>query len=95
MKAQAYSNVETFLNEQVLRATTAMAIKDLYGNDAFKQEIENNNSRYFYLTEFTTTQLEVYAQNRAKYKTFKDFAPYLLEQYNKNMDDLLKKAKKN
>jgi hypothetical protein len=93
MKAQAYSNVETFLNEQVLRATTAMAIKALYGNDAFKQEIEYNNSRYFYLTEFTTTQLEVYDKNRDKYKTFKDFAPYLLDQYNKNMDDLLKKAK--
>jgi len=87
MRKQAYSNVETFLNEQILRGITTYALKQ-NGKDYLKYE----TNRGFYLTEFTVEQIEYYQANRDKFKTFDDFVPYLLEQYNENRGELLNNA---
>lgn len=90
MMEQAYGSISTFYNEQIIRAMEVIAQKDLYGNTYAKREIELNERSGFYLTRFTVEQLEYYRENRDTYKTFKDFIPYLLKQYEKNQEELLR-----
>lgn len=89
MMMNSYGSVETFFNEQILRGVTSLAAKDLYGDPSFWAEKREHIGRGFYLTDFTIKQLEYYEENRDKYKTFKDFVPYLLEQYHNNANILL------
>lgn len=79
MKSQAYPDVATFLNEQVLRAVEVLAAEDLYGADAVEENITYQESRGFYLTRFIVEELKVYKTNRALYPTFKEFVPELLK----------------
>lgn len=94
MKKMAYGVYTTFMNEQVLRSAVAVAAKELYGESKYETILKYEKNNGFYLTEFTVEQLDYYSKNRDKYKDFKDFVPYLLEQYNKNMDKLLEQAPK-
>lgn len=79
MRKQAYGAVEVFLNEQVLRAATALAVRERHGDDAFRQNVKNNVSWGFYLTPFVVEQLDYYATHRDQFPTFREFAPYLLD----------------
>jgi hypothetical protein len=90
MKMKKYNIYTVFFYEQVLRAVEAIAYKDLYSESHYKAKIKGEEKNGFYLTEFTVKQLEYYRENRDKYKTFKDFVPYLFEQYYKNQEELLK-----
>jgi hypothetical protein len=82
MVKQAYSNVSTFFNEQVLRAVTAIASRDLYGEASYASEITYNEERGFYLTRFVAEVLAGYTKQRDKYPKFTDFVPVLLDRIN-------------
>lgn len=77
MRSQAYGDIGSFLNEQVLRAAEVLAAKDLYGVAEAKATLQYNEARGFYLTQFVVEQLEYYRSNREQYPTFRDYAPYL------------------
>jgi hypothetical protein len=79
MKQMAYTSVETFLNEQVIRAVQAIAEGELYSEEHKRASIERDEARHFYLTSFVVEQLEDYAANRDDYSRFTDFVPVLLE----------------
>ncbi|MBI9015213.1 MAG: DUF4932 domain-containing protein [Clostridiales bacterium] len=89
MSRMAYSSVETFLNEQIIRALTAYAVRDIKGDSYFKVEQDYNTNKGFYLTEFTVEQIGDYLENRDIYETLDDFIPVLLERYYENMEMLL------
>jgi len=78
MRQQAYSSVGTYINEQVLRAVTALAMRDLYGEDGYLKAIEYEKSRSFMWTKEIADMLTEYRSNREAYPTFDDFVPILL-----------------
>ncbi|MDD4299013.1 MAG: DUF4932 domain-containing protein, partial [Bacilli bacterium] len=84
----------SFYNEQIIRAQEAIAQRDIYGDTYYHKTIEYNEDIGFYLTKFTIEQLEYYKENRDKYKNFKEFVPYLLQQYDENHEELLKLVNK-
>lgn len=95
MRKQAYGSVETFFNEQLLRAVTILAVGDLYDEQLYNKRLTYNIEKGFYLTEFTIEQLKYYRNHRDEYKTFDEFIPYLFMKYNENQQDLLKVVKYN
>lgn len=79
MAGQLYTNVHTFVNEQVLRAVCALAMKDLYGRAAYERDIAVNEGRGFYLTRHLAEYLEAnYRAERDAFPTFADFAPEII-----------------
>lgn len=80
MKQQAYTNVTTFLNEQVLRAVEVISARDLFTPEIEAEILQNQEKRGFYLTKYLVEQLEYYQANRDLYPTFLDFVPYIYEQ---------------
>ncbi len=78
MRAQAYGNVHTFMNEQVLRAVTTIAAEELHGREAYESYLAYEKERSFYLTEDVIDILRDYQNNRDVYPTFDDFVPVLL-----------------
>ena len=92
MRQQAYGSVETFLNEQVLRAATTLASGDLYGPEARARDLAYNEKRGFYLTAFTVAELERYRTTRDKYAGLGEFVPELLGAYLEHLAELVKKA---
>ncbi len=78
MNRQAYSNVHTFMNEQVLRAITTLAAEELYSAAAYEHYLEFERSMSFYLTDEIIAILRDYQANRDQYPTFDDFVPVLL-----------------
>jgi hypothetical protein len=81
MKKMAYGNVETFLNEQVLRAVVVLGVKDLLGDEAARARVQQEESIGFYLTQSTVGLLESYRQRRSEYATFEAFVPEILRSY--------------
>ncbi len=94
MEQMAYGDVETFFNEQVLRAAVLLGTKDLYGESAYVHGLEEERELGFYLTDFTVEQLEYYRANRDKYPDFVQFVPYLLDQYKQHQEELLRLVEK-
>lgn len=92
MAQMAYPNVETFFNEQVLRAAVLLGTKDLYGELESARGLEYEILTGFYLTEFTVEQLKFYQANRDQYPDFVQFVPYLLEQYKQHQEELISLA---
>jgi len=79
MRAQAYTNIATYLNEQVIRAAQAIAEEELHGPERREVSIQSDESRGFHMTSFIVEQLEEYATNRDTYPKFTDFIPVLLD----------------
>jgi len=97
MADQAYPSVETFMNEQVLRAATTLAAREIYGEDAYLEALGYEESRGFYLyeesrgfylTEHIVGLLEYYRTHRDEYPTFRDFAPYMLDRLDEDKEEL-------
>lgn len=79
MSDQLYTNVHTFVNEQVIRAIGALAMKDLYGRAAYERDLAVNEGRGFYLTRHLAEYLEEnYRSQRDVFPTFVDFAPEII-----------------
>ncbi|MBE3519961.1 MAG: DUF4932 domain-containing protein [Firmicutes bacterium] len=78
MRDMAYPNVHVFMNEQVLRAVTALAARDLYGEADYEAAVDREQASGFYLTELVIEELEVYRASRDRYPRFTDFVPHLL-----------------
>lgn len=89
MQAQAYSSLATYLNEQVLRAVESLAVRDLFGDEAYHQHVTRNEMSGFHFTGYLAEYVqENYVPNRGTYPTFREFAPGLLEEMARlNPDD--------
>lgn len=79
MRQMAYTSVEIFMNEQVLRAVTTLAAEEIYGADVYESRLQNELRRSFYLTDEIIDILRDYHASRQTYPTFADFVPTLLE----------------
>lgn len=90
MKKHDYSTVQAFFNEQVVRAVTALAARELYGYFQYIDTVKREEEIGFYLTGYTTEKLQEYIAKRNVYGSFDEFVPYLLEQYYNDMEELLK-----
>jgi len=75
----------TFFEEQIIRAATALALEDAFGQEALKEEIRTLQDNGFYLTPFTIDQLRHYRDHRDKFPDFAGFLPYLLKQYQQRL----------
>jgi hypothetical protein len=91
MKAQAYNNVQIFMNELVLRAITTIAAEELYGPEAYQSYLTYEKSKSFYLVDEVILILRDYQNNREIYPTFNDFVPTLLEQMKEFQPPLLQR----
>lgn len=80
MSNQAYNNVHVFMNEQVLRAVTTIAMEELYGPEDYDRFLALEEHFGFYLTADVVAILRAYQADRATYPTFGDFVPELLRQ---------------
>ena len=94
MARQAYPAPETFFNEQILRAVTTFAERELYDDKTYQNGLAYHRKNGFYLTDFTIKQLDYYTAHRDKYKRFDEFLPYLMEKYKENRAELLKQVNK-
>ncbi|MCK8058373.1 MULTISPECIES: DUF4932 domain-containing protein [unclassified Fusibacter] len=90
MSRQAYSNVTVFLNEQIIRAITYLALEDLADAETATINKEKDISRGFYLTDYTVEKLRDYKNNRDTYQSFDDFTAYLIDCYGEDKHELLK-----
>lgn len=80
MRRQAYTTVETYADEQFLRAVTTLASAELYGDEANVDAIiSNEESRGFRLTRPIYETLKEYRANRAAYPTFASFVPVVFQ----------------
>jgi hypothetical protein len=93
MAKQAYPSPETFFNEQILRAITTFAERELYDEKTYTNGLAYHRRSGFYLTEFTIKQLDHYIGHRDKYRRFDEFLPCLMERYEESREELLKQAK--
>lgn len=79
MKNQAYGNWPTIVNEHVIRAVTVKLAEAKYGSDiAANIKQKEIGGSFCYITPICN-QLEIYIQNRDKYKTFFEFYPTLIK----------------
>lgn len=85
-------NIQSFFNEQVLRGCIITGLRELSSKENVDKTLSFEKNNGFYLTEFTAEVFKEYTANRDKYKTYEDFIPYLLEQFNENREELLKLA---
>jgi hypothetical protein len=80
MRQQAYSTTQTYLNEQILRAVTAIAVADTQTAEAAAAAIARDESRGFKMTsEISQYIRQEYLPNPDKYPTFAAFMPKLLD----------------
>jgi hypothetical protein len=80
MRQQAYSTTQTYLNEQILRAVTAIAVADTQTAAAAAAAIARDESRGFKMTsEISQYIRQEYLPNPDKYPTFAAFMPKLLD----------------
>lgn len=91
MRAIAYSDWETSVNEHLLRAVTSLREYENKGEEAYKKAINNEKSEGFaYVEELSKKMLE-YEENKDKYKNFEEFYPQIIELFKdlslKNLDD--------
>jgi hypothetical protein len=76
---QAYGPLQTVMLEQVLRATTAIALGDLYGPSVMERQIRIEEERGFLLTRDAVRLIGEYQRGRSQYPQFSDFVPVLLD----------------
>lgn len=91
MEKQAYGTATVFINEIIDRAITARAFWYMkHDRTIYDKIIANEERNGFYFISFVCKQLEYYEKNRAKYRRFDEFIPYLLKQLKSNKKTLLK-----
>ncbi len=79
MFRQAYTSVETFMNEQVLRAVTSLAAEEMGDSQDLEREMVYNEQRSFYLTRDLVTILREYQGSRDRYPSFEAFTPVMIQ----------------
>lgn len=96
MKAQAYGQMETFLNELVLRATTirGQRMVGLVSDQGVKGLLAAEAQRGFYPVEAVYRELADYEAHRDRWPRFHDFGPELLTRLAAQADALVKAAAK-
>ncbi len=90
MQKQAYGTVNTFLNESVLRAVTAIG-RGEFANDikVQRQWSQREKSKGFFLQDVIVNSLLKYQKNRSEYSTFRDYVPTLLKDISNARSELL------
>lgn len=79
MKKQAYDYWPIIVNEHVIRAVTVKLAEAKYGSDIAANIKQKEIAQSFYYITPICRQLDIYIQNRDKYKTFSEFYPTLIE----------------
>ncbi len=81
MRASAYGEWHTVVNESIIRAVTSRLAYRIDGREAGDKELNENKSRGFVFTDALVGKLEEYEQNRSKYPTFDSYYPELVKAF--------------
>jgi len=82
MKAQAYGNWETMLNEALIRAAVIKYMKDHnYSEQEISQTTQNEINRGFIWIKELIAELENYDKQQNLYRTLENYMPILAESY--------------
>ncbi len=73
MSNQAYTTWETTVNEHIVRANTAIMIKDILGETAYKNSLSKDRERGFKYIDEVVESASYYIENRDEYPTFEDY----------------------
>lgn len=79
MKAMAYADWETCVNEHIVRAVTARLILLNDGRTAYDAELASQRSEGFFYIPQLCEKLSFYEDNRDIYSSFSEFYPDLIE----------------
>lgn len=81
MRASAYSEWQTVVNESIIRAVTSRLAYRIDGREAGDKELKENKSRGFVFTDALVSKLAEYEQSRSKYPTFDSYYPELVKAF--------------
>jgi len=81
MRASAYAEWQTVVNESIIRAVTSRLAYRLDGREAGDKELNKNKSLGFVFTDALVGKLEEYEQNRSKYPTLDSYYPELVKAF--------------
>ena len=79
MSNQAYSNWEITVNEHIVRANTAIMLRDILGETEYKNALARDRERGFEYIDQVVESVSHYTENRDKYPTFQDYHPELMK----------------
>lgn len=79
MSNQAYTNWETTVNEHIVRANTAIMLRDILGETAYKNALARDRERGFEYIDQVVESVSHYTENRDEYPTFQDYHPELMK----------------
>ena len=86
MIEHAYPDWEITVNEHIVRANTAIMIKDILGERAYKNELIHQRDRGFIYIDDVVESIIYYTENRDVYPTFKDYYPEIMKVF-ENLSD--------
>lgn len=78
MVKHAYPTWEISVNEHIVRANTAIMIKNIFGESAYKYELIINRDRGFKYIDDVVESLTYYTEHRDVYPTFEDYYPVIM-----------------
>ncbi|WP_422485683.1 DUF4932 domain-containing protein [Gudongella sp. DL1XJH-153] len=79
MSNQAYTTWETTVNEHIVRANTAIMLKNILGETAYKNALAKDRERGFkYIYEIVEAVCH-YTENRDEFPTFEDYHPEIMK----------------
>lgn len=73
MSNQAYTTWETTVNEHIVRANTAIMLRDILGETAYKNALARDRERGFEYIDEVVESVSDYTDNRDEYPTFEDY----------------------
>jgi len=79
MSNQAYSNWEITVNEHIVRANTAIMLRDILGETEYKNALARDRERGFEYIDQVVESVYNYTENRDKYPAFQDYHPELMK----------------
>ncbi len=79
MSSQAYTTWETTINEHIVRASTAIILRDILGETAYENALARDRERGFEYIDEIVESVSYYTENRDKYPTFQDYHPELMK----------------
>lgn len=79
MIKHAYPDWEVTVNEHIVRANTAIMMKNILGERAYKNELIRNRDRGFKYIDDVVESISYYTENRDVYPTFEDYYPEIMK----------------
>ncbi|MGM0396102.1 MAG: DUF4932 domain-containing protein [Bacillota bacterium] len=79
MSNQAYTTWETIVNEHIVRANTAIMLRDILGEVAYENALAKDRERGFKYIDEIVESITYYTENRDNYPTFEDYHPEIMK----------------